>query len=458
MSTIAYQPVNLPRDARGLMKFRPEVTTEIERLTAEATQESRWETSNDILFDLKNPGFWAYWIHKTAHPITRALRGSTIEEDLGPFRRTHFRLLPESLQAEKTWTMSAVGDLMCTRGLENSRDELYLGVEDLIFGADIAYANLESTLTAGKVVPIVFSADESPMINVTRAQYETLVSHRGRRFDIVQLANNHILDCGNEGIRTTLTQLRSDGIEQVGVNETLQDALDPRVTEHQGLKIGWVAHTFSVNFKPFPEKEPWRVNMTPFHIVRDPDTSNLERQIRGCREAGCDLVFVTLHWGLEWEFYPHPQQRIWAHRFAELGADLIIGHHPHVIQPVEIYRTRGQGVRDVPILYSLGNLTPVFSHPATALSLVARLQVVRTGEGNEGNVRISELQLTPIALMSLAQGSKEYRLRLCRLADLQTTAAAVDTQSYVAHMSQYADLVLGDDWRSPARSPSVTQS
>lgn len=456
MSTIAYQPVNLPRDARGLMKFRPEVSAQIERLTVQATQESRWEASNDLLFDLKNPEFWAYWIHKTEHPITRALRGSTIEEDLRPFRRTRFRLLPESLWAQKTWTLSAVGDLMCTRGLESSSDKLYAAVEDLIFGADIAYANLESTLTTGAVVPIALSADESPMINVTPAQYETLVSHRGRRFDIVQLANNHILDCGNEGIQTTLTRLRSDGIQQVGVNESLQDALDPRVTEHQGLKIGWVAHTFSVNFKPFPDNAPWRVNMTPFHVVRDPDTSNLERQIRRCRKSGCDLVFVALHWGLEWEFYPHPQQRIWAHRFAELGADLIIGHHPHVIQPAEIYRTRGQRVRDVPILYSLGNLTPVFSHPATTLSLVARLHIVRTGERNEGNVRISELELTPIALVSATE-SQEYSLRLCRLADLQTTASAGDMQTCTSAMSQYADLVLGSDWRLPSGSHPVTR-
>jgi poly-gamma-glutamate synthesis protein (capsule biosynthesis protein) len=295
------------------------------------------------------------------------------------------------------------------------------------------------------------------MINVTPAQYETLVLHHGRRFDVVQLANNHILDCGNEGINTTLSRLRNDGIEQVGVNETMRDSLDPRIIPHQGLKIGWVAHTFSVNFKPFPENEPWRVNMTSFHVVRDPDTSNLERQIRRCREAGCDLVFVGLHWGLEWEFYPQPQQRAWAHRFAELGADLIIGHHPHVIQPVEIYRTSGPRVRDVPILYSLGNLTPVFSHPATTLSLVARLQIVRTGGRSGGLVRIAELDVTPLGLVSLTEG-QEYSLRLCHLADLQTTAAGADLKTQVASMSQYADLVLGDDWRSPTGALSGTRS
>lgn len=449
MNSIIYQPVSLARDARGFMKFRPEVSTEIQRLTAAARKERRWETSQDIPFDLKSPAFWAYWVHKTEHPITRAMIGTEIERDLGRFRRTRFELLPQSIKPRETWTLSAVGDLMCTRGLENSRDQVYAEVEDLVFGGDIAYANLESTLTTGAVVPITLSADESPMINVTPAQYETLVSHRGRRFDVVQLANNHILDCGIEGIETTLTRLKSDGIEQVGVNETAQAALEPRITDHRGLKIGWVAHTFSVNFKPFPPDEPWRVNMTPFHVVREPDTSLLEDQIRRCRNAGCHLVFVTLHWGLEFEFYPHPQQRAWAHRFADLGADLVIGHHPHVIQPVEIYRTQGTRPRNVPIIYSLGNLTPVFSHPATVLSLIARVRLVQVGDGVDGEVQVAELDLTPVALMSIVQGSSNS-LRLCRLADLQSSPVAAETRAYISEINRYADLCLEENWRRGA--------
>jgi poly-gamma-glutamate capsule biosynthesis protein CapA/YwtB (metallophosphatase superfamily) len=442
MRSKTYRPVDLPRDARGLMRFPPEVNVEIERLTSAATKEHRWESNQDILFDLKKPAFWAYWIHKTEQPITRAMQGTSIEQDLRPFRRTRFELLPPSLLAKEKWTLSAVGDLMCTRGLENSRDSLYADVGNLVFGADITYANLESTLTTGEIVPLRVSLNESPRINVTPAQYETLIFHRGRRFDVVQLANNHILDCGMEGIETTLAQLQRDGIEQVGVNASARAAAEPRVTEHRGLKIGWVAHTFSVNFMPFPPNEPWRVNMTPFHVVREPDTSILERQIRRCRARGCDLVFVTLHWGLEFEFYPHPQQRFWAQRFAELGADLVLGHHPHVIQPVEIYCTAGPRSRDVPILYSVGNLTPVFSHPATVLSLVARLTVVRT---DAGEARVVDLEVTPVALVMAGQGA-ESQLRLRRLADLQSMTSA-EMQSYVEAMNGYADRILGSDWR-----------
>lgn len=446
MRATMYSPVALPANARELMKFKPEVATEIDRLTAEAMRDGRWACSEDRLFDLKSPAFWAYWIHKTAHPITRAMRGAGIEERIEPFRRTRFELRPAGFECEREWSFSAVGDLMCTGGLEQSREHLYAGIDDLVFDADIAYANLESTLALGRPAPLTISTDETPMINLTRPQYETLVAHSGRRYDVVHLANNHILDCGEEGVRETLSQLKADGIAQVGVNESAEAASRPRITEHQGLQIGWVAHTFSVNFKPFPPGKAWLVNMTPFHVVRKPDTSIIEEQVRACRAAGCDLVFVSLHWGLEFEFYPHPDQLQWAYRFADAGADLIIGHHPHVAQPVEIYRTQHDPLRQVPIIYSLGNLTPVFSHPATVMSLVAHIQLEKGHDQSGPRTLISALQLTPVALVSGKSNGCEV-LQLRRVADLMTTAWQGD-KGYIDQIAAYSDLVVGHHWRT----------
>ena len=171
-------------------------------------------------------------------------------------------MLPEDFSIEAEITMSASGDLLCTPGLDGAKDRLFQSVDDLIFGVDISYANLESTLTTEEVEPTEFTAESTPKINLTPSQYETVISHKNRRFDVVHLANNHILDCGEEGILTTLARLDRDGIAQVGVNRTEDDARKPRITEIAGLKVGWIAHTFSVNFKPFPEDKPWIVNMT----------------------------------------------------------------------------------------------------------------------------------------------------------------------------------------------------
>jgi hypothetical protein len=441
----------LPGDPRSFVSFGGEFGATIERLTREAVDAGRWRAPEDTELNPKNPASLAYWLYKSWNPIVRGMPGRGVEEHLQPFRRTQFDLMPQGFVAEREHTMSVSGDLMCTRGLDGAKDRFYEDVADLIFGADIAYANLESTLTKGAIGPTTFTAEDTPKINLTPSQYETVVSHRGRRFDVVQLANNHILDCGEEGIRTTLARLESDGIAQVGVNATAEEAAKPRIVELHGLRIGWVAHTFSVNFKPFPEGKQWIVNMTPFHLVPDPDISTIESQIRACRVADCDLVFVALHWGLEFEFYPHPDQLKWAHRFADAGADAVIGHHPHVPQPVEIYRPAGDPARAVPILYSVGNLTTVVSHPANVVSLVARLRLSTGRLGSTRCTLITGLHLTPVALVS--EGADEGSIvKLVPATTLLDQPHEHDMRRYVAEMASYADFVVGPGWRDAGQT------
>lgn len=116
------------------------------------------------------------------------------------------------------------------------------------------------------------------------------------------------------------------------------------------------------------------------------DFSPLARQLRQCAEARVDFVVAHLHWGMEFEFYPRPQQVDVAHRVAELGVDAIIGHHPHVLQPVEYYTTRRDPDRIVPIYYSLGNLTVPFAAPDFRRSGVARIDLVK-GRCRDGSTR-----------------------------------------------------------------------
>ena len=383
------------------------------------------------------------------HPVIKGMRRSDVDIEtlLEPYKRTRFDMLPEDFSIEAEITMSASGDLLCTPGLDGAKDRLFQSVDDLIFGVDISYANLESTLTTEEVEPTEFTAESTPKINLTPSQYETVISHKNRRFDVVHLANNHILDCGEEGILTTLARLDRDGIAQVGVNRTEDDARKPRITEIAGLKVGWIAHTFSVNFKPFPEDKPWIVNMTPFHLEPEPDISLIERQIQACRDEDCEIVVVALHWGLEFELYPHPQQVRWAHRFAELGADLVIGHHPHVPQPVEIYRPASDPDRAVPILYSLGNLSTLLSHPAMALSLVARIGFAKGLYRGRPTALIATLNLIPVALVAEESGGKEI-IRLVPLKELDSSVSEGPMRAYVDEMIDYAEVVVGDDWRT----------
>ena len=95
------------------------------------------------------------------------------------------------------------------------------------------------------------------------------------------------------------------------------------------------------------------------------------------RTASTGSPSSQLHWGLEHEAYPRPRQLDVAHHLAEMGFDIILGHHPRVVQPMEAYRTRRDPDRVVPIFYSLGNLVNPFSHPAFRVGGVARIELAK---------------------------------------------------------------------------------
>jgi len=450
MSSKRFIPIDLPRDLVWLGEnFPEEIKTEIERIVSDAIATDRWRTPEDMGLDPHNIPFCAYYTFKSVSPIKEPVEGHGIKERLARFRKVRFDLAPPGFKVEKRYRLSAVGDLMFAKYAEESKDRLYQYVEDLIFGADYAYANLESTISPG--VPgdfILGKQGDTPYINITVSQYEALVKHRQKQFSIVQIANNHILDCGEEGIALTIGQLKADRIDYIGVYETEAQSRSVKTTLLDGIKIGWIGHTYGVNFKPVPKDKPWVCDVTPFHIEKSPDISRIERQITDARKAGCDLVFVTLHWGYEHELYPHPDQFKWAARFAELGADAIICHHPHVIQPVEIIQLKNDPGRSVPVLYSLGNLTPGYGSAATVLSLIANLTISRGQLKGEQRTLITGLQVTPVAFMGEKDNDRDFAA-IVPLALLVNSDLDGETREYVDQIVEIADLLLGQEWRKP---------
>lgn len=436
-----YSPIDIPASGYDMIGFSEEREREIRKIADKAAESKRWEWAEALPIDLSSNEFWAYWLGKTSNIIMNPLRDCAyLREAFEPFRRTAFALNQGAGQSDIT--ISAVGDLMCTKGIGGCKDTVYKNVSDLIFNSDIRFANLESTFSGGDIEPITFNADEGPVINLDMAQYKALTEHEGKRYTIVQLANNHIVDSGEEGALKTLEQLNKDGIAQVGLNLKGSDADKTTITDNGDLKTGWIAHTFFVNFRPLPEGKPWFVNITPFYVEDKPDLSAIFRQIQYCKERNCDLIIVSLHWGLEFELYPHPQQRQWAQSIADAGADIILGHHPHVISFAEILHPKNEPEKDIPVIYSLGNLTPIFSSPGTALSLIARFSVSRQARP----ASVTKMELYPVALMKATE-DKTTAMELVRLSRLLEDTASVSDGGYIDKMAGIADAVLGDSWR-----------
>jgi poly-gamma-glutamate synthesis protein (capsule biosynthesis protein) len=384
-----------------------------------------------------------YWCYKSAKPIIKPEKGSGLQAYFAEKRRQIGRpLLPEGFQGETSVEISAVGDLMKAKGIENSEGKFYAKVAELIFEADISIANLESPPTSAKTTRSGWT------IQSTREQFNALKGHNGKQYTVFSTANNHILDRGIEGFNTTHDQLEAEGFLHMGTNRSSEAQKKCLIITVNGMKFGLVAATYSVNNKPFPNGKNYLVNVIPFHRFQGKvDLSLLEEQLSFCRSQDCDFIIVSLHWGLEFEFFPRQNQVDIAHQLIEYGADAIISHHTHNIQPYEFYQTRRDPHRKAPILYGLGNLSSLWSAPYHALSLIANFDVIKGRINGEAKTLVADVNVTPVLQMTHDHNRAPY-LQLEKLRELIKSTRSECRSAYINEAGRYADLVLGKSWRN----------
>lgn len=199
----------------------------------------------------------------------------------------------------------------------------------ILASADLAMVNLENPITTrGRKVPKTFNFRMHPRY---------LASLIAGGVDIVTIANNHVMDYGPLGLFDTRRFLDSVGIAAVGAGSSEAEARRPVILSRHGTRVGFLAYNaFS--------------NATGSHPGTAPRIlSVVTEDVRALRESGTvDIIVVNFHWGTERAPFPDEDQVRFAHAVIDAGADLIVGHHPHVLQGVERYR---QGL----IAYSLGN-------------------------------------------------------------------------------------------------------
>jgi poly-gamma-glutamate capsule biosynthesis protein CapA/YwtB (metallophosphatase superfamily) len=228
-------------------------------------------------------------------------------------------------------------------------DVLFAEVADVFKQADFGFVNLETPvapMNSRGSKPFQFDAP----INLLRA-----LTTSGVR--IVSFANNHVFDQGQTGFKETLQHLREEKLLFVGAADTAADVLKPTLTDKNGISVGWIGATrwLNGNRNPTRDTEP-HVAFVPY--------ANDSSGAPGLPEAAliaavseartkCDLVVVSIHWGIEYSTAPLDADVELAHKLLDAGASVIVGHHPHVLQTIETYVTPDG--RNTVILYSLGN-------------------------------------------------------------------------------------------------------
>lgn len=205
-------------------------------------------------------------------------------------------------------------------------------IKPYIQGVDVAVGNLEVTL-AGKPYKGYpqFSAPD-----------ELLVALKNMGLDVIVTANNHSADRGKAGIERTISLLDSFGIAHTGTfrNRSEKDRLHPLIVERQGFRLAILNYTYGTN--GLPVGKPNIVNLL--------DTGAIRRDLQKARALKPDAIIVFPHWGLEYQSHPSIEQKRITELCFKYGAQLVIGAHPHVLQPMEWRQDRNQVVA-----YSLGN-------------------------------------------------------------------------------------------------------
>ena len=266
-------------------------------------------------------------------------------------------------------SIAAVGDLNLGRGLAHQHlmkgDTLYpfQKLLDSLHSADVLFGNLESPIAP----PSHLIEDTGSFVFTAPAVAATTLSRAG--FTIVSTANNHAWDAGLAGVLETLRQLDRAKVAHAGTGRTRAEAERPTILRVRGWKVAVLAATRVFNPAPLTfEKHPGAQ-----HIAWA-DTAWLYPAIRSLKAThAADLVIVSVHGGVELDSTPRAWQRDLFRGAVDAGADIVLGHHPHVLQRVEWYRRR-------PIVYSLGNFVFWQGSRWTGLSAIFRFTVRPNGE------------------------------------------------------------------------------
>jgi hypothetical protein len=404
----------LPVNFKQAFKMRPKEWLIYNGLIAFFKISGLWKYPPKASGDLETMTYMdkVYWLYKTIYPMKKARLGSGLESHFEK-QKTHHWKLPAGFKTTKELSFSAVGDLMPHAYLLNSADTLYSEVSDLIFGVDISMANLECVLYEKASGALSFSPRSGPPLFYKFESFDIVKGFKDKKYSFMATACNHSLDFGAEGVASTIQKLRQEGIQFNGVNETEDNADLATIVEKDGVKLGFISYTFGLNAYRPPADRPKIVNRAPLNDgVKKIDFSQYKKQIEHCKREKVDLIITHLHWGMEHEFYPLPEQVELSHTMAEMGADVIVGHHPHVIQPLEFYRTKRDSERVVPIYYSLGNLINPFTAPYLSLSYVAQMEIAK-GTTQNGSPLTYVTNAKAVEVLQIADEQKK-KIRLTR--------------------------------------------
>ncbi len=258
-------------------------------------------------------------------------------------------------------------------------DPFFAFVKPLIEQADLAIGNLELTLP-GKPPYTGYPMFRSPDVLADAL--------KNAGFDMIVTSNNHSNDGGLLGVTHTIDVLRERDFIQTGTfkNQEDRDIFYPLIVYVKGFKLVFLNYTYGTN--GIPDHPPSTVNRM--------DTAQVRRDFQIAKSLAPDFIIPIMHWGLEYQLKANPEQIFWAKKMTEWGADLIVGAHPHVVQPIENQQVAMSdgSTKIITVAWSLGNFISNQTGQNTDGGIVFR--AILTKEKGAEKARLADSGYTPV--------------------------------------------------------------
>ncbi|MEG4577281.1 CapA family protein [Microcoleus sp. N3A4] len=266
----------------------------------------------------------------------------------------------------------AVGDIMMhstqTRSGYDAKkqtynfDSFFAPVKSILSTGDWVIGNLETPL-AGEDAG---GYTGYPLFNAP-AQLADAAKKAG--FNILTTANNHALDRGEKGVIRTIANLRDRQIASTGTARSAAEASRILISTKNNISLAILAYTYGTNGIPIPQGKNYLVSLI--------DEKKIVKDIAKARKQGADIIAISLHFGNEYERQPNTQQKQLVENLLKAGADIILGSHPHVVQPYKIFKFPGRNgkTRKAVAIYSMGNFISGQTKNYTDLGVIFQVNI-----------------------------------------------------------------------------------
>lgn len=300
--------------------------------------------------------------------------------------------IKEEIKPDSTISLVAIGDIMChnTQIKDAYKNGIYdfsyvfTEIKDYIENADIAIGNLETTFAGSKKGYSGYPQFNTPEILATNL--------KDIGIDVLTTPNNHCLDTGYTGLESTIDFLDNAGISHTGTYKTPESQNTILFKEINGVKFAFLAFTYGTNGIPIPKGKEYCVNLIDKDLILS--------QINLAKEGNPDVICTSMHWGVEYQRQPNDEQKDLADFLFSNGVDIIIGSHPHVLQPFEKREiTLEDGTKkDGFVIYSMGNFMSAQNKANTKNSIILNIKITKHG-GND-KITIDDISYIPLYMYS----------------------------------------------------------